>query len=121
MLAVEELWQAPAVGGVYHPLRGSSQRRPRGVVLDEAAEALESLGVYSTDTVDGERLAAVLDEARGRASRIVARMRAGDIRRDPGPRPGLRDHGVCPQFCDLAPICRRDRAPVEPAEEDEER
>jgi RecB family exonuclease len=121
MLAVEELWQAPAVGGVYHPLRGSSQRRPRGVVLDEAAEALDSLGVFSTDTVDAEGLAAVLEEARERANRIVARMRAGDIRRDPGPRPGLRDHGVCPQFCDLAPICRRDRAPVEPAEEEDER
>ncbi|HEX7245844.1 MAG TPA: PD-(D/E)XK nuclease family protein [Solirubrobacterales bacterium] len=121
MLAVEELWEAPAVGGVYHPLRGSSQRRPRGVVLEEVAEALGSRGVYSTDTVDEEGFAAVLEEARERASRIVARMRAGDIRRDPGPRPPLRDHGVCPQFCDLAPICRRDRAPAEPAEDEEER
>ncbi len=120
MLAVERLWQAPAVGGVYHPLRGSSQRRPRGVVLDEAAGALASHGIYSTDTVDGERLAAVLDEAAERAGRIVARMRSGDIRRDPGPRPGLRNHDVCPQFCDLAPICRRDRAPAEPVEEEDE-
>ena len=119
MLAVEDLWQAPAVGGVYHPLRGSSQRRPRGVVLDQAAETMGSHGVYSTDTVDAEGLAAVLDEARERASRIVARMRSGDIRRDPGPRPGLRDHGICPQFCDLAPICRRDRAPAEPPEEED--
>ena len=121
MLAVEDLWHAPAIGGVYHPLRGSSQRRPRGVVLEEAAGELGSHGIYSTDTVDGEGLAAVLEEARERASRIVARMRAGDVRRDPGPRPGLRDHGVCPQFCDLAPICRRDRAPAEPADEEEER
>jgi RecB family exonuclease len=120
MLAVEELWQAPAVGGVYHPLRGSSQRRPRGVVLDEAAEALDSYDVYSTDTVDGERLAGVLADARERADRIVARMRAGDIRRDPGPRPGLRNHDVCPQFCDFAPICRRDRAPAEPLDEEDE-
>lgn len=120
MLAVEQLWQAPAVGGVYHPLRGSSQRRPRGIVLDEAAEALTSHGVYSTDIADGERLASVLAEARERASRIVARMRSGDIRRDPGPRPGLRDHDVCPQFCDLAPICRRDRAPAEPLEDEDE-
>lgn len=120
MLAVEELWQAPTIGGVYHPLRGSSQRRPRGIVLDEAAEALASHGVYSTDTVESERLTAVLDEARERAERIVARMRSGDIRRDPGPRPGLRDHNVCPQFCDLAPICRRDRAPAEPVLEEEE-
>jgi hypothetical protein len=38
-------------------------------------------------------------------------MRNGDIRRDPGPRPGLRGHDVCPKFCTFAPICRRDRAP----------
>jgi hypothetical protein len=50
-------------------------------------------------------------------------MRAGQIDRDPGPREGLRNHGVCPAFCDFAPICRRDRAPVEPVsdEEDDER
>ncbi len=121
MLAVEELWEAPTVGGVYQPLRGSSERRPRGVVLDEASEALASHGVYGTDTVDREELEGVLAEARDRASRIVARMRAGDIRRDPGPRAGLRDHDVCPQYCDLAPICRRDRAPAEPDADEDER
>jgi hypothetical protein len=47
-------------------------------------------------------------------------MRAGEIDRDPGPRPGLRDHGICPPFCDFAPICRRDRVPVEPLGDDEE-
>ena len=40
------------------------------------------------------------------------------IRRDPGPRPGLRGHDVCPEYCDFAPICRRERAPV--SEEDRE-
>jgi hypothetical protein len=38
-------------------------------------------------------------------------MRAGEIRRDPGPRRGLRGHDVCPKVCAYAPICRRDRAP----------
>jgi hypothetical protein len=47
-------------------------------------------------------------------------MRAGDIRRDPGPRQGLRGSGLCPPFCDFAPICRRDRAPEEPREEEDE-
>jgi hypothetical protein len=60
----------------------------------------------------------VRGEARRRAGAIVARMRAGDIRRDPGPREGLRDHDVCPTYCDFAPICRRDRGPV--SEEDRE-
>ena len=40
-------------------------------------------------------------------------MRDGEIRRDPGPRPGLTEHDVCPAYCDFAPICRRDRAPVD--------
>jgi hypothetical protein len=49
-------------------------------------------------------------------------MRRGEIRRDPGPRDGLRGHDVCPTFCDFAPICRRDRAPAEDeAEKWEER
>ena len=47
-------------------------------------------------------------------------MRAGRIDRDPGPGPGMRGHGICPRFCDFAPICRRDRAPVEPADDEDE-
>ena len=50
----------------------------------------------------------------------MARMRDGDIRRDPGPRPGLKNHDVCPRFCDFAPICRRDRAPVSEEERETE-
>ena len=68
-----------------------------------------------------EELEELLADARRRAGEIVARMRAGrDPTATPGPRPGLRDHGICPAFCDFAPICRRDRAPVEPAGEDED-
>ena len=118
--AVAELWGEEPVGGLYHPLRGSSARRPRGVVLDEAAAELGAYGLSRTDLVDREGFETTLDEARRRAGEIVARMRRGDIRRDPGPRRGLRGHGVCPPFCDFAPICRRDRAPVEPREEEGE-
>ncbi len=60
----------------------------------------------------------MLDESRERAGEIVARMRSGEIRRDPGPRQGLRGHDICPSFCEFAPICRRDRAPA--MEDDEE-
>ncbi|HEX8689149.1 MAG TPA: PD-(D/E)XK nuclease family protein [Solirubrobacterales bacterium] len=120
LIAVAELWGAEPVGGLYHPLRGTSARRPRGLVLDEAAEGLTSFGLARTDLVDREGLAELLDDARRRAGEIVARMRQGDIRRDPGPRRGLRGHGVCPLFCDFAPICRRDRAPIEPREEEAE-
>jgi ATP-dependent helicase/DNAse subunit B len=118
--AVAELWGAEPIGGLYHPLRATSARRPRGLVLDEAAEGLAGFGLARTDLVDREGLAELLDDARRRAGEIVARMRRGDIRRDPGPRRGLRGHGVCPPFCDFAPICRRDRAPVELREEEVE-
>jgi ATP-dependent helicase/DNAse subunit B len=120
LIAVAELWGAEPVGGLYHPLRGTSARRPRGLVLDEAAESLASFGLARTDLVDREGFAELLDDARQRAGEIVARMRRGEIRRDPGPRRGLRGHGVCPPFCDFAPICRRDRAPIEPREEEAE-
>lgn len=123
LAAVAELWGAAAVGGLYHPLRATSERRPRGFVRGDAADDLAGYGLSRTDKVDGEELDELLADARRRAGEIVARMRAGQIDRDPGPRKGLRDHGICPPFCDFAPICRRDRAPVEPAgeEEDEER
>ncbi|HEY8501725.1 MAG TPA: PD-(D/E)XK nuclease family protein, partial [Solirubrobacterales bacterium] len=121
LLAVAEHWGAEPVGALYHPLRGTSSRRPRGVVSSEVAGELGGYGLYSTDLVEPEGLEELLDDSRRRAGKIVARMRAGEIRRDPGPRPGLRGHDVCPSYCTFAPICRRDRAPryIEEQEEDE--
>jgi ATP-dependent helicase/nuclease subunit B len=112
LIAVAEHWGGEPVGGLYHPLKGTSVRRPRGAVLDEAVADLGSYGLVSTDLVEAAELEELLVEARQRAGAIVARMRQGDIRRDPGPRQGLRGHDICPAFCDFAPICRRDRAPV---------
>jgi len=112
LIAVAEHWGARPIGGLYHPLRGTSVRRPRGMVLDEAAGDLASYRLYDNDLADRGELDELLAEARSRAGAIVARMRSGDIRRDPGPREGLRGHDVCPTYCDFAPICRRDRAPV---------
>jgi PD-(D/E)XK nuclease superfamily len=120
LIAVAELWGADIVGGLYHPLRGTSERRPRGLVLEDAAAELGGYGLAKTDKIDDERFEELLADARRRAGAIVARMRAGQIGRDPGPREGLRNHGICPAFCDFATTCRRDRAPVEPAGDDEE-
>jgi PD-(D/E)XK nuclease superfamily len=120
LLAVAEHWGGEPVGGLYHPLRGTSGRRPRGVVVEEAAADLGGYRLYDRDVVDAEGLEELLADSRRRAGEIVARMRAGDIRRDPGPRPGLRGHDVCPPFCDFAPICRRDRAPQYEEDEDVE-
>jgi ATP-dependent helicase/DNAse subunit B len=122
LIAVAELWDAEIIGGLYHPLRATSERRPRGLVLEEVAGELGEYGLAKTDLVDREQFDQLLEDARRRAGEIVARMRTGQIDRDPGPREGLRDHGICPAFCDFAPICRRDRAPVEPVDdEDDER
>jgi len=120
LIAVAEHWGAAPVGGLYHPLRATSARRPRGAVLDEAAGDLAGYGLYDNDVVDAEGLEELLEGSRRRAGEIVARMRRGEIRRDPGPRPGLRGHDVCPLFCDFAPICRRDRAPRATEEEEAE-
>jgi ATP-dependent helicase/DNAse subunit B len=120
LIAVAELWGAEIVGGLYHPLRATSERRPRGLVLEEATAELAGYGLAKTDSVNREEFEQMLADARRRAGEIVARMRAGQIDRDPGPRQGLRNHGICPAFCDFAPICRRDRAPVEPVSDEEE-
>jgi RecB family exonuclease len=121
LLAVAEHWGAEPVGALYHPLRGTSSRRPRGVVSVAAAEDLGGYGLYSNDVVEPGELEELLDDSRRRAGEIVARIRSGDVRRDPGPREGLRGHDVCPAYCTFAPICRRDRAPqyLEQTEEDE--
>ena len=118
LIAIAEHWGAKPVGALYHPLRGTSTRRPRGVVSGEVAEELAGYNLYSGDVVDPEGLEELLAGSRRRAGAIVARMRGGQIRRDPGPRPGLRGHDVCPPYCTFASICRRDRSPR--YEEDDE-
>ncbi len=120
LLAVAEHWGAEPVGGLYHALRGSSVRRPRGAVREDAAVELGGYGLYDRDLVDAEQWERLLSDSRARAGAIVARMRSGDVRRDPGPRRGLRGHDVCPAFCTFAPICRRDRAPQYEEDEDVE-
>lgn len=120
LIAVAEHWGADAGGGLYHPMRGTSRdsRRPRGAVRDDLAATLPSYRLYDNDLLDRDEFEAMLADARARAGEIVARMRRGDIRRDPGPRAGLRGHDVCPAFCEFAPICRRDRSPVEAGDGD---
>jgi len=111
LLAVAERWDATPAAALYHPLRGTSSRRPRGVVSAAIAQDLAGYGLSKTDVVEPDELEELLEDSRRRGGAIVARMRAGEIRRDPGPRPGLRGHDVCPAYCTFASICRRDRAP----------
>lgn len=111
LLAAQIHWGAEPVGGIYHPLKGTRNRRPRGVVAKSSAGDLAGYDLFRPDLVDDEELEEILATTRRRGGEIVARIRAGEIRRDPGPREGLRGHDVCPTWCSFAPICRRDRAP----------
>ncbi len=111
LLAAQIHWGADPVGGVYHPLRGTSERRPRGVVAKGSAGDLAGYGIVSRDAIEDEELTELLEATRERAGEIVARIRAGDIKRDPGPKAPLKGHDQCPTWCTFAPICRRDRAP----------
>jgi ATP-dependent helicase/DNAse subunit B len=120
LTAVSELWGMRPVAGLYFPLRGTSSRQPRGLVLDQAGDDLDRYGLVRTDRLDAGEFEALLGDARRRSDEIVARMRRGDIRRDPGPREGLPGHDACPAYCEFATICRRDRAPVEPPDEEGE-
>jgi RecB family exonuclease len=120
LLAAQIHWGAEPVGGIYHPLRGTSNRRPRGLVAKSSAGDLAGYDLYRPDVVDDEALTETLETTRERGAAIVARIRAGEIRRDPGPREGLRGHDVCPTWCSFAPICRRDRAPSYVEQEENE-
>ena len=86
LLAVAEHWGAEPVGGLYHPLRGTSVRRPRGVVLEEAAGgprlATASTTATSSTSEGFERAAGGLATARRRDRRPHARRR-----HPPRPRP----------------------------------
>jgi RecB family exonuclease len=120
LLAAQTHWGAEPVGGVYHPLRGTSNRRPRGVVAKSSAGDLAGYDPVRGDIVDDEQLEALMEETRERGGAIVSRIRAGDIRRDPGPRAPLKGHDQCPTWCSFAPICRRDRAPSYVEQEENE-
>ena len=111
LLAVAQHWGARPVGGLYHPLRGTSTRAvpaassaPRP---PPTSTAMPSTGATSSRRRASRSCSSTRASAAARSSRGCA---GGEIRRDPGPKQG-RQHDVCPTFCTFAPICRRDRAP----------
>ena len=112
LIALRELWGIEPLGGLYQPLRASRDTRPRGLVREDAREgSLADLPLVGRDVLGADDFEAQRARAAERASQIVARMRRGDIRRDPL-------HERCPDYCGFAPICRRERGA--PRERDEE-
>jgi len=121
LLALRELWGIDVVGGLYQPLRPTSNPRPRGLVRKEDGERLlTDISLYEGDLLSTDDFEAALNDAAGRATQAVARMRSGDIDRDPGPPQGVKGHNQCPTYCGFAPICRRERAPFFVPEDDED-
>ncbi len=107
MLAARELLGLEPIGGLYQPLGAYDDRRPRGILLKPECgdgglfEGLE-LSVKG-DALAEDAFEDALDEARERAIANGARMRGGDIKRDPL-------GGVCSEYCTFQPICRLERA-----------
>jgi RecB family exonuclease len=117
-LALRRLWGIEPVGGVYIPLRGTSDsgRRPRGFLNKEEADVLKGVEIIRDDGLDAEQFEETLKRAANRASEIARQITEGRVRRDP-------TGGECPVFCRWQTICRKERGmgdPDEIEEEDEE-
>ena len=113
LLAVRELWGKDLAGGVYRPLGGSGDRKPKGLLRKEVKDDLAALDPRPNDHLADEAFEQALDEARLAAAEIADRIQAGDIGRRP-----LKDR--CPDYCTFQPICRRERGLPEEEEGEED-
>jgi ATP-dependent helicase/DNAse subunit B len=98
MLVLRDLVGLEPLGGLYRPLAGA--RKPRGLVRSSEAETLP--GYVAHDYLDEEAFWGVVESARGTATTLAGRIRAGDVRHDPL-------GGECPSWCDLWTVCRIER------------
>jgi ATP-dependent helicase/DNAse subunit B len=93
MIAVRELLGLEPVAGFYQPL-GGGDLRARGVFLKESTPGERLVG---NDGRDPDELEELLDEARGRALALAARLRAGSL--EPCPATCSRDGCSYPGIC----------------------
>ncbi len=109
MLVARDLLGLDPVGGLYHPLAAYNDRRGRGIaVLEEVKDGLltgENIVTRGKvpDAVPHDEFADVIEGARATAIEYGARMRDGEIKRNPL-------GGTCPRYCTFQPICRLERA-----------
>jgi len=115
MLAARELWGLDLAGGVYRPLGGTSDRKPKGLLRKSSADDLAALDPRPGDHLSEEDFDAALEDAQAEAERIIAAIHQGEVRRRP-------IGGSCPEYCTFQPICRRERGlpEDEPKSEDED-
>jgi len=102
MLAAREVWGLDLAGGLYRPLGGTSDRRPKGLLRKELRDELAPVDPRPNDHLADERFEAALEDAGARAAEIIEAIQTGQIWRDP-------IGGRCPSWCDFQPICRRER------------
>ena len=112
-LALRRLWGIEPIGGVYIPLRGTGQRRPRGFLNKDEDAALAGIQVVGGDGMAAEEFEQTLDRAEARAAQIAHQITEGRVRRDP-------IGGECPPFCHFQTICRKERGMGDPDEIEEE-
>jgi ATP-dependent helicase/nuclease subunit B len=93
MIAVRELLGLEPVAGFYQPL-GGGDLRARGVFLKDAAPGERLVG---NDGRSPEELEELLEEARGRALALAARLRTGEL--EPCPATCSRDGCSYPGIC----------------------
>jgi RecB family exonuclease len=116
MLAVRELLNREPSGGIYRPLGGTSDRKPKGLLRKSALDDLAGLDPRPIDHLGDVDFEEALSAARARAAEITGEIQAGEIGRRP-----IDDR--CPSYCAYQPICRRERGLPEEepwSEEDEE-
>ena len=109
MLVARDLLKLDPIAGLYHPLAAYGDRRGRGIALrDEVKDGILSgeplvANRKTDDAVEAEAFEEAILRARTDAVEFGARMRAGQIDRNPL-------EGKCPTWCEYQPICRRERA-----------
>jgi PD-(D/E)XK nuclease superfamily len=101
LLVLRDLIGIEPIGGLYRALGGD--RQARGLLRAEArGDAVP--GLYGRDYLDEDDFWGQVERAQDLARGFVERIQAGDVRHDP------RGGGGCHSWCELAPMCRVERA-----------
>jgi PD-(D/E)XK nuclease superfamily len=101
LLVLRDLIGIEPIGGLYRAL--GADRQARGLLRADAREDAVP-GLYDRDYLDEASFFAQVERAQELAREFVGRIRAGDVRHDP------RGGGGCHSWCELASVCRVERA-----------